>query len=90
MSQSGAHMGGQLLRSVGKNRSLRRAFTRSITHRRAILPDTARQVLRRTGARGGQIKASREWGTGAALRRMYRLGDVLPVRVQERKVKQGS
>lgn len=59
----------------------------SMTHRRPISTDTARQVLRRTGTRSGQIKASREWGTGAALRRMYRLGDVLPVQVQERKVK---
>ena len=60
----------------------------SITHKRPVDRDTARQVLRRRGSRGEMIKPSREWGSGQAHRRLYRLGDVLPVRVQQRDMKE--
>ncbi len=59
----------------------------SITHQRQISSDTVRQVLRRSGTRGETIAPSRIWGSGAGARRVYRLGDILPVRVQERRMK---
>lgn len=63
----------------------------SVTHRRPIRVDTARQILlRRTGARGEQIKPSRQWGSGPSVRRLYRLGDVWQVQIQERTAKSGG
>lgn len=59
----------------------------TITHRRPLRVDTIRQILLRPGKRGEQIKPSRQWGSGPALRRLYRLGDVLEVRVRERAAK---
>jgi hypothetical protein len=54
----------------------------SLTHRRPIFPDTARQVLRRPDRRHGQIQPSHQWGSGPARRRLYRLGDVVNVRIR--------
>lgn len=55
----------------------------TFTHRRPVFPDTARQVLRRTGKGAPQIKPSREWGSGPTLRRLYRLEDVLEVHIRD-------
>ena len=58
------------------------AATWTITHRRPVRMDTARQMVRR---RSEPIKPSRQWGSGPAVRRLYRLGDVLEVRIREKR-----
>lgn len=53
----------------------------TITHRRPVRPDTARQMFR--PSRKSSIKPSREWGAGPGLRRLYRLGDALNVHIRD-------
>lgn len=60
----------------------------TVTHRRVIFFGTTRQVLRRRGSREETLTPSRQWGRGKALRRLYRLGDALSIRVQERRTKE--
>lgn len=53
----------------------------SVTHRRPIAVSAVRQaVLRRTGS---NISPSKAWGSGPTRRRLYRLGDVVEVRLRD-------
>lgn len=55
----------------------------TMTHRRPIRMDTARQAVQKR--KGNRVKPSHQWGSGPAVRRLYRLGDVLEVRIREKR-----
>lgn len=52
----------------------------TITHRRPVRPDAARQMFREE--RTAPIQPSHQWGDGPGRRRLYRLGDVIGVRLR--------
>jgi hypothetical protein len=63
----------------------------SITHRRPIAVSAVRQAaLRRTGSMKAPIAPSKEWGTGPTRRRLYRLGDIVEVRLREHQPKESQ
>jgi hypothetical protein len=63
----------------------------SVTHRRPIAVSAVRQAtLRRTGSMKGPIVPSKEWGTGPTRRRLYRLGDIVEVRLREHQLKSNT